>query len=66
MSETREALQFLPKFVDYAQDLRRKASQRVGIPLEEITFVGIHNRRTVKDDSRKNILKQLESIVNDS
>ena len=45
-SEFRDGLRFLPEFRDYAADLKRKAAVKVGKNVADITFVGIHNRRT--------------------
>jgi hypothetical protein len=46
MTEARQKLKMLPKFANSALDLRTKVSDERGIPIGDINFVGIHNRRT--------------------
>lgn len=48
LEEIKSSLVFKPEFQSYVSEKKEKASKRIGIPVEEITFVGIHNRRTVR------------------
>ena len=47
-AETRKLLKFHRKFVDAAESTIRSVAEKIGRPVDEITFVGIHNRRTVR------------------
>ena len=45
--EARRSLKFRPQFAEYARKKRERAVEIRGVPVEDMTFVGIHNRRTV-------------------
>ena len=43
----RSALQFQEKFIEHVTKVKYNISQKLNTPLEDITFIGVHNRRTV-------------------
>ena len=43
----RSALQFQEKFIEHVTKVKYNISQKLNAPLEDITFIGVHNRRTV-------------------
>ena len=47
MKEVREMLQFQPKFQNHAKYIQENIAQQLNVTIEEITFIGVHNRRTV-------------------
>ena len=46
-SETRKLLRFHRKFTEEAEKTIRSVAKTIGRPVDDVTFVGIHNRRTV-------------------
>ena len=46
-SETRKLLRFHRKFTEEAEKTIRNVAETIGRPVDDVTFVGIHNRRTV-------------------
>ena len=43
----KDSLKFQSKYVDHAQEIKKNVSIEMKMPLEDITFIGVHNRRTV-------------------
>ena len=48
MLEVRQSLQFQSKFQTHAKYVQENVAGQLNATLEEITFVGVHNRRTVR------------------
>ena len=48
MAEVRNALQFKEPYLDHVALVKKNISETLKTPLEDITFIGIHNRRTVR------------------
>jgi hypothetical protein len=49
LPETRKLLKFLPKYQDEANKTLLSIANKLGRPIDEVTFVGIHHRRTVSE-----------------
>ncbi len=48
-TEMKQALKMKPKFVKHAENIKNEIAAKYDSPLEDITFIGIHNRRTVSN-----------------
>ena len=47
LSQARKMLKFLPKYVEEANKTLHSIAEKLGRPFDDVTFIGIHNRRTV-------------------
>ena len=47
LAELKSVLKFQPKFNEHTQKVKNEVAQSLNSTLDQITFVGIHNRRTV-------------------
>ena len=47
LPQVREMLQFQPKFQNHAKYIQENVAQQLNSSIDEITFIGVHNRRTV-------------------
>ena len=47
MHQVRQSLQFQRKFQNHAEYVQENVAQKLNASINEITFVGVHNRRTV-------------------
>ena len=43
----KDSLKFQSKYIDHAMEIKKNVSIEMKMPLEDITFIGVHNRRTV-------------------
>ena len=50
------------RLVEYTDEVKRSVARKLGKEVEEITFVGIHNRRTVLS-KENNYLKRISLII---
>ena len=48
LPEVKKALQLQPKFVEHANNIKNEVAFKLNSTIEDITFVGIHHRRTVR------------------
>ena len=46
--EIRSSLRLKEEFTSYAKSTKARIAINMRLPIEEITFVGVHNRRTVR------------------
>lgn len=50
VSEMRSSLVFQDRFQDHVGKIKAETAAKAGVSLDEVVFVGIHNRRTVSTD----------------
>ena len=47
IEEIKTLLQFQPKFSEHAKNIKEQISHKLNSSVEDITFIGVHHRRTV-------------------
>ena len=47
IQEIKDTLQFKSKFSEHAASVKNKVANQLNSSIEDITFIGVHHRRTV-------------------
>ena len=64
IQEVRNALQFQPRFVEHSDRIKKGVAEKMNSTLEDITFVGIHHRRTVRIGTFRLLVAAYSSLPN--
>ena len=48
IEEIKTILQFQPKFSEHAKNIKKQITHKLNSSMEDITFIGVHHRRTVR------------------
>ena len=49
IQEIKDTLQFKSKFSEHSANVKNKVANQLNSSIEDITFIGVHHRRTVSD-----------------